>query len=252
METGIERDHVMAVLQSALERPPEERQAYVRNACSDNESFYHEVTDALEWEERMGSFLKQPLLDFTFLVRPFEPGQVLADRFEIQREIGEGGMGVVYQAFDRRLQQNIAIKAAKPGFQRLLTPELKAALTVRHHNICLVKEIHTAQTEYGEIDFLAMEFLEGETLAAYLKKVGKLEHKEALDIACQICAGLAEAHHSGIIHRDLKSGNVILCRNEDGSRRAVITDFGLAGGLSLPSGQMAGTPGYMAPELLRG
>src|SRR5215472_5722294 len=252
METGIERDHVMAVLQSALERPPEERQAYVRNACSDNESFYHEVTDALDWEERMGSFLKQPMLDFTFLVRPFEPGQVLADRFEILREIGEGGMGVVYEAFDRRLQQNIAIKAAKPGFQRLLSPELKAALKVRHRNICVLKELHCAQTEYGEIDFLAMEFLEGETLSAYLYRVGKLGHEEALDIACQICAGLAEAHDSGIIHRDLKSGNIILTKNEDGSRRVVITDFGLAGAQPLPADEMAGTPAYMAPELWRG
>src|SRR5215472_3617554 len=194
METGIERDHVMAVLQSALERPPEERQAYVRNACSDNESFYHEVTDALDWEERMGSFLKQPMLDFTFLVRPFEPGQVLADRFEILREIGEGGMGVVYEAFDRKLQQRIALKAAKPGFQRLLSPELKAAMKVPHHNTCLVREIHTEQTEYGEVDFLVMEFLEGETLAAHLKAKGKLPHEEALDIACQICSGLGEAH----------------------------------------------------------
>ena len=252
METRIERDHVMTVLQAALACPSEERLAYVRSACSDNESFYHEVTDALDWEERMGSFLKQPMLDFTILIRPFEPGQVLADRFEILREIGEGGMGVVYEAFDRRLQQNIAIKAAKPGFQRLLSPELKAALKVRHHNICLVKEIHTAQTEYGEIDFLAMEFLDGETLAAYLKKVGKLEHEEALDIACQICAGLAEAHHSGILHRDLKSGNIILTKNDDGSRRVVITDFGLAGAQPLPADEMAGTPAYMAPELWRG
>ena len=252
MEARIERDDVMAVLQAALKHPPEERKAYVRAACNQDESFYHEVTEALYWEERMGTFLQQPLLDFTFMVRPFEPGQVLADRFEILREIGEGGMGVVYEAFDRRLQQNIAIKAAKPGFQRLLSPELKAALKVRHHNICLVKEIHTAQTEYGEIDFLAMEFLEGETLAAYLKKVGRLEHEEALDIACQICAGLAEAHHSGIIHRDLKSGNIILCKNEDGSRRVVITDFGLAGAQTLPTDEIAGTPAYMAPELWRG
>jgi serine/threonine protein kinase/tetratricopeptide (TPR) repeat protein len=252
METGIEHDYVMAIVVAALQRPIEEREAYVRTACEGDPELYREVTEALEWEDRMGSFLKEPLLDFAVLVQPFEAGQLLIDgRFEILREIGEGGMGVVYEAIDRKLQQRIAIKAAKPGFQRLLTPELTAALRVRHHNICLVKEIHTAQTQYGEIDFLAMEFLEGETLSAYLKKTGKLEHDEALDIACQVCAGLAEAHRSGIIHRDLKSGNVFICQNEDGSRRAVITDFGLAGGPA-SAGEMAGTPAYMAPELWRG
>ena len=242
----------MPILQEALQRPPEEREHFVLAACNGDQELHQQLVEALQWEDRMGTFLLEPLIDFTQLARPFQPGQVVAERFDIVREIGEGGMGVVYEAFDRKLQQRIAIKAAKPGFQRLLSPELKAALKVRHHNICLVNEIHTAQIEYGEIDFLTMEFLEGETLSAHLAEQGKLLHEEALDIACQLCAGLAEAHHSGIIHRDLKSGNVILCRNEDGTRRAVITDFGLAGGLNLPSAAMGGTPGYMAPELWQG
>jgi serine/threonine protein kinase len=253
METSINPDPVIAILQEALQQQPEEREAYVRSACDGDHELYRKLADALQWEDRMGNFLLESLVDFTLLVRPFEPGQTIGDgRFEILREIGEGGMGVVYQAFDRKLQQQIAIKAAKPGFQRLLSPELKAALKVRHQNICLIKEIHTAQTDYGEVDFLAMELLEGETLSAHLAKSGKLSHEEALAIACQVCAGLAEAHRSGIIHRDLKSGNVILCNNEDGSRRAVITDFGLAGGTAITSGEVAGTPAYMAPELWRG
>ena len=243
----------MAILQEALQQPPEERPAYLRAACGGDDELCRELGDALRWEERMGRFLLEPLVDFSLLVRPFEPGQTIGEgRFEILREIGEGGMGVVYEAFDRKLQQNIALKAAKPGFQRLLSPELKAALKVRHQNICLVKEIHTAQTDYGEVDFLAMELLEGETLSAHLAKAGRLSHEEALGIACQVCAGLAEAHRSGIIHRDLKNSNVILCQNDDGSRRAVITDFGLAGGTAITSGEVAGTPAYMAPELWRG
>jgi len=242
----------MQILQAALDRPAEERQDFARAACNGDQELHRELLEALQWEERLGTFLLEPLMDLAQLVRPFHPGEVVAERFEILREIGEGGMGVVYEAFDRKRQQRIALKAAKPGFQRLLSPELKAALTVRHHNICLVNEIHTAQTEYGEIDFLTMEFLEGETLSAYLRKHGTLSHPDALDIACQICAGLAEAHHSGIIHRDLKSGNVIVCRNEDGSQRAVITDFGLAGGANSSHDETGGTPGYMAPELFRG
>ena len=94
--------------------------------------------------------------------------------------------------------------------------------------------------------------MEGETLSARLARVGKLEHKEALDIACQFCAGLAEAHQSDIVHRDLKSPNVLLCANEDGSCRAVITDFGLASRKALTAGETGGTPAYMAPELWQG
>src|SRR5689334_10157945 len=135
METGIEHDYVMAIVVAALQRPIEAREAYVRTACEGDPELYREVTEALEWEGRMGSFLEEPLLDFAVLVQPFEAGQLLIDgRFEILREIGQGGMGVVYEALDRKLQQRIAIKAAKPGFQRLLTPELTAALKVRHHN----------------------------------------------------------------------------------------------------------------------
>ena len=133
METSINPDSVMAILQEALQQPPEERQAYVRAACGDDQELYRKLADALQWEERMGNFLLEPVVDFTLLVRPFEPEQTIGDgRFEILRGIGEGGMGVVYEAFDRKLQQKIAIKAAKPGFQRLLSPELKAALKVRH------------------------------------------------------------------------------------------------------------------------
>src|SRR5271167_1969188 len=252
MESSVEHEQGIAILLDALQLQPEERQAYLRTACNDDPELHRELVEALQWEERMGSFLLEPLIDFAQLARPFEAGQMVSERFAIIREIGEGGMGVVYEAYDQKRQQRIAIKAAKPGFQRLLSPELEGALKVRHHNICLVNEIHTAQTEFGDLDFLTMEFLDGQTLAAHLAEHGKLNHTEALTVACQLCAGLAEAHHSGIIHRDLKSGNVILCQNEDGSRRAVITDFGLAGGQSLSGEEMGGTPGYMAPELWRG
>src|SRR5262249_45462104 len=170
---SLEYDQLMTILQEALDQRPEEREGFVRAACNGDPELRRQLLEALEWEERMGTFLLEPLMDLAQLVCPFQPGQVVAERFEILREIGEGGMGVVYEAFDRKLQQRIAIKAAKPGFQRLLSPELKAALKVRHHNICLVNEIHTTQTESGEIDFLTMEFLEGETLAAHLAEQGK-------------------------------------------------------------------------------
>jgi len=95
-----------------------------------------------------------------------------------------------------------------------------------------------------------MEFLDGETLSAHLKAQGSFNSQEALEIARQLCAALAEAHRCEIIHRDLKAANVILTRTKDGSMRAVITDFGLAGAATLDSEDF-GTPHYMAPELWR-
>src|ERR1022692_2362416 len=230
--TSVERnERVMAILADTLRQPPAERELYMRAACKDDEDLYREVAEGVQWEERMGNFLLEPWVDFTKLARPFQAGEIIEDRFEIVREIGEGGMGIVYEALDRRRNNlKVAIKAAKPGFQRLLSPELEGALKVRHHNLCLVNQIHTAETQYGEIDFLAMEFLDGETLSAHLKAHGKMYETQALEIARQLCAGLSEIHASGVVHRDLKSANVILCRDPNGSLRAVITDFGLAGG----------------------
>ncbi len=242
----------MGLLEEALQRPSPERESYLRSKCASDEDLYGEVMEALQWEELMGSFLCEPFLNLVAFAPPFESGQIVTDRFEIVREIGAGGMGVVYEAFDRRRQQRIAIKAAKPGFQRLLSPELEGALQVRHHNICLVNEIHATQTSAGEIDFLTMELLSGETLASHIAAGGKLCHEEALEIGVQLCAAVTEAHRSGVLHRDLKSSNVILCKEQNGGCRAVITDFGLASKLSSPTGDWGGTPGYMAPELWNG
>jgi serine/threonine protein kinase/tetratricopeptide (TPR) repeat protein len=252
MESTPERDErVMKIVAQARGRSPAERESFLRLACDTDTDLYQEIAETMDWEERMGSFLQEPLIALTVVARPFEPAEVIEGRFEIVRVIGEGGMGIVYEAIDRKRNQRIAIKAAKPGFQRLLSPELEGALKVRHPNICLVNQIHTTKTENGEVDFLVMEFLEGETLSAHLKEDGKLAPAQALDIARQMCAGLSEAHRSGIIHGDLKSSNIILCSNEDGSLRPVITDFGLASGANQPSGEFGGTPAYMAPELWR-
>src|SRR5271167_895429 len=136
MEHSVEHEQVISILLGALRLQPEERKAYLRATCNDDQELHGEAVEALQWEERMGSFLLEPLIDFAQLARPFEPGQIVSERFEIIREIGEGGMGVVYEAYDQKRHHRIAIKAAKPGFQRLLSPELEGALKVRHHNIC--------------------------------------------------------------------------------------------------------------------
>src|SRR5205823_4181054 len=253
MKNDLEHDHrLMAVVVTALQQPSEQRQSFLQVACHDDAQLYQEASETLEWEERMGNFLLEPLLIFKDFEKPFHPGEVISERFEIVREMGEGGMGVVYEAHDRKRNQSIAIKSAKTGFRRLLTPELQSALQVRHPNICLVNEIHTATTPHGEVDFLTMEFLDGEPLSDALSSGEKFSPKQVLEIASQLCTGLAEAHRSGIIHRDLKSANVILCGSADGKLRAVITDFGLAGAAMSGPGELAGTPRYMAPELWQG
>ena len=118
-------------------------------------------------------------------------------------------MGVVYEALTASVNSGSPSNAPSLGIGRLLSPELEGALRVRHPNICMVNEIHTTTTDPGRLDFLTMEFLDGETLSAGFPAASWISH-EALSFARQLCAGLAEAHRSGILHRDLKPANVIL------------------------------------------
>jgi tetratricopeptide (TPR) repeat protein len=248
-------DLVMNLVEMALARPADVRASYLENACDHDSQLFEEVWKYVEWEERMKGFLLDPLV-LPASERGFEPGELLDGRFRILREVSQGGMGIVYEAVDERLDRRIAIKCAKAGFRKRLPPEVRHASEISHPNVCKIFEIHTASTDHGEIDFLTMEFLDGETLAERLRR-GPLPEKEARTIAQQLCAGLAEAHRNGVIHGDLKSSNVILATAAAGAIRAVITDFGLARGSeatqrTTQSGVLGGTPDYMAPELWKG
>jgi tetratricopeptide (TPR) repeat protein len=246
----------MNLVELALACPPEERQTYIMSVCGDDTELMQEVWKYVAGEERMNGFLLEPLIAPIEDGRPFEPGELIEGRFRIVHEVAEGGMGFVYEAQDEKLDRRVAIKCAKPGFRRRLPPEVRHASTVAHPNVCKLFEIHTASAQHGGIDFLTMEFLDGETLSSRLRR-GPLPEPEAREIATQLCAGVAEAHRNQIIHGDLKSNNVILTRAADGSLRAVITDFGLARRpettqQTVQSGAQGGTPAYMAPELWRG
>ncbi|HEY1342935.1 MAG TPA: protein kinase, partial [Bryobacteraceae bacterium] len=181
----------------------------------------------------------------------FAPGLLLGDRFRIVRVVGQGGMGLVYEAVDEKLDRRVALKCAKPGFRHHLPPEARAAREVSHFNVCKVHDLHTLSTPIGDLDCLSMEFIEGEPLSNRIFRDGPLPKNEAREIARQICAGLAQAHRQGVVHGDLKTGNVMLGRSPEGGVRAVITDFGLAKMKDAP-GRHGGTYDYMAPEQLLG
>src|SRR5258706_4309537 len=157
----------------------------------------------------------------------FVPGEILADRYRIVGLLGKGGMGEVYRADDLKLGQPVALKflpdhllsdgAALARFHR----EVRVARQVSHKNVCRVYDI-------GEIDgrhFLSMEFIKGEELASLLRRIGRLPQDKAIQLARQICAGLAAAHDAGVLHRDLKPANIMI----DGEGNARVLDFGLAG-----------------------
>ena len=201
-------------------------------------------------------------------VRTFQAGEIVGSRFRIDRFIGEGGMGEVYAAEDLELGEKVALKTLRPALsadQQLLQRfkgEIQIARKVTHPNVCRVFDLfwHRIESEEGEqsIAFLTMELLEGETLEQHLQDNGPLSEAEALPLVEQIVSGLSAAHAAGIVHRDFKSGNIILVPQAAGTR-AAITDFGLArraepsdAGTSGATGRVEGTLAYAAPEQIEG
>jgi Protein kinase domain len=182
----------------------------------------------------------------------FTPGQMIAGRYRVVSIAGRGGMGEVYRAEDLTLGQLVAIKflpevlsqnaAALARFHS----EVRIARQVSHPNVCRVFDIGDADG----IPFLSMEYVDGEDLASVVRRIGRLSPDKAIEVARQICAGLAAAHERGVVHRDLKPANVML----DGAGKIRITDFGLAAIAASIQGAdvRAGTPAYMAPEQLAG
>ena len=249
-EQPLDDDVLMGLVELALAQPEDQREAYLARACAGNPELFAQARKYVEWESRMGTFLLEPFYPDSSDQSPFEPGQLLESRFRIVREVARGGMGIVYEAQDEKLGRRIAIKCAKEGFGKRLPPEVRNASEISHPAVCKIFEIHTNRVGNREIDFMTMEFLDGETLRDRLRR-GPVPPAEARNIARQLAAGLAEAHKNGVTHGDLKSNNVILTAAPDGTTRAVITDFGLAQGPTSVATK-GGTPDYMAPELWNG
>src|SRR5438477_4472903 len=208
-------ERVMWLAESTLAQPPETREHFLRSACGGDPTLIEDVDQCVRRVSQTRSFSEgadPARAEIPVSNDDFSPGTVLADRFRIVRQVGAGGMGMVYEAIDQSLDRRIAIKCAKPGHQMSLPPEARTAREVSHFNVCKVHDLHTATARSGEVNFLSMEFVEGETLWARIRRGGPLKPSEALGIARQICAGLAQAHRQGVIHGDLKVANVILAK----------------------------------------
>src|SRR5690348_2944960 len=252
---------VEEIYHAALERAPEQRAAFIAEACASDAGVREEVESLLAQKGRGDALLERSnvhrFLDAMMPVS-FESRSLLGP-YEILARAGKGGMGEVYKARDTRLGRVVAIKVLPVEFEfaiehrSRIKREANAIASLNHAHICVLFDIG----EQNGLDYLVMEYLEGETLSERLKR-GALPLEEALRIATQILEGLSHAHRNGIVHCDLKPANIMLTANG-----VKLLDFGLARLVARPAGStgdgsigagvaIVGTLQYMAPEQLEG
>jgi len=192
----------------------------------------------------------------TFVTRAYQPlrelerGTTFAGRYEIIEELGKGGMGRVYKAFDFKIKENVALKLLNPEISadaetvERFRNEIKLARRISQRHVCRMYDLG----EEGLTYFITMEYVPGENLKSFIRRSGHLNEAKAVNLSKQVCEGLVEAHRLGVIHRDLKPQNIMIDR--DGNAR--IMDFGIARSLSSKgltgTGAVIGTPEYMSPE----
>lgn len=188
-------------------------------------------------------------------------GSVLADRYHILRKLGEGGMGQVYLAEHVKMGRKSAIKVMNPSMSQdpeaigRFNREASNASRISHNNVCGIYDF--GETPDGLI-YLAMEYVEGESLTKVMEREGALAPERAADITRQVANALDAAHDIGIVHRDLKPDNIMVAKNRDGSDLVKVVDFGIAkaahgdGQKVTRTGLVVGTPEYMSPEQLSG
>jgi serine/threonine protein kinase len=179
-----------------------------------------------------------------------ERGDLFADRYEIIEPLGQGGMGKVFKAYDRKVGEVVALKLIRPEISvndkaiERFRNELKFARKISHRNVCRMHDMG----EEGFFRYITMEYVSGEDLKRFIRRAGTLSAGKAVHIAKQVGEGLAEAHRLGVVHRDLKPQNIMI--DQDGN--AHIMDFGIARFADAEgmtgSGVMIGTPEYMSPE----
>jgi serine/threonine protein kinase len=187
-------------------------------------------------------------------IKELTSGSTFANRYQIIEELGKGGMGRVYKVFDQEVQAKMALKLIKPEVSAdkntidRFRNELKIARDISHKNICRMYDLGREAGNY----FITMEYVSGEDLKSFIRRSRQLVVGTAVFIAKQVSEGLAEAHRLGVVHRDLKPGNIMI----DKEGNAKIMDFGIARSISVKgitgTGVMIGTPEYMSPEQVEG
>lgn len=233
------------VFLAAAERPAGERARLLDTLCGDDPELRREVESLLAYAEDETSLPTAPV--------PAAPrarlaaGELFADRYRVVERLGSGGMGEVYRVLDTVLGVEVALKllhTSDPASRDRLLNEVRLAREVSHPAVCRVFDVAQA----GDELFFTMELVDGEDLAALLRRIGRMSPEKVVDIARQLCGGLAAAHARGVLHRDLKPSNVLI----DRQGRVRLSDFGIATTRAEASrAEAAGTPGYMAPEQVR-
>lgn len=243
------------IFDAVLALEPTERTAYLQQACGDNDNLKNDVRSLLDAHTNASWEWCDTPVAATLSTEPATP-YAKGDRIghhEIIEQIGAGGMGVVFQAFDTRLQRHVALKFLPTSLhadatlrQRFMT-EARTASKLDHANICVIHDIN--ETPQGHM-YITMPYYEGETLSARLKR-GRLTVTDAVMVAVQVAEGLAAAHALDIVHRDIKPANIMLT----GDSGVKILDFGIAKVTDVnltQTGNSIGTLAYMAPEQMHG
>jgi eukaryotic-like serine/threonine-protein kinase len=259
-------ERVKDIFHAALERAPADRWEYVKDASGGDAALRARVEALLAANQAAGDFLAQPTApDATGTADQtmrFDEGElfrrlqhVLAGRFSLEREIGRGGMGVVFLARDVALDRAVAIKLLPPALAAVsehrarFIREARTAAGLSHPNIV---PIHGVE-EHGDLVFYIMALVDGETLAGRVKRAGPLKPADAARLVQEVAWALGYAHGRGVIHRDVKPDNILL---EKGSGRALVSDFGIARVTSAATlsaaGEVMGTLRYMSPEQASG
>jgi serine/threonine protein kinase len=270
-ETPAGWERLKPLFGGAMQQPPEQRARYIDEVCGDDLELRDALFRLLRANEESISKGDGPIVDFHSLFSSAKPaftaGELVSSQFRIVRLIGSGGMGEVYEAIDLELGHRIALKTIRPDIAsnpRTLAhfkKEVLLAQRISGPHVCRIHAFHPPTDSAGRTAFLTMEFLEGMTLEDKIRESGALPWREVKAIALEICEGLRVMHEAGIIHRDLKSRNVMLA-NRNGTVSAVVMDFGLAHEVTSSTSEtatdasadhgVAGTIDYMAPEQFAG